>query len=1123
MNEFLQGNTDYIYFIYGAGFIVLAAMAHTPRINEKKSGLPWSWLAGFASLHGLYEWLVPLSRVLPETPHPAAMPTLLAASFLFLLEFGRRLLKDPRRPWIYGPWWHLAAGIALLGTGRTASENVEAAIRLLIALPAGGMTAAGLWRAGAQASEARIGRLLKRMALLAGLYGLAAGLISSHPSPGWTLQISKTAWLQWTSISIEIVRLLLAVGLATCCWRYARLQMAPAQLALRHDAPLRIRTTGFGLFCAIVFTWFLIDFVDRVVQNNLRQSLRERAISVASMLEPSRLALLRAGRLDEAAGVLHEVETLLTRAQQSSADIKQLYLITRHAGKCMILATAQSPNGSPSLRPGAMDEAPLDPRFSHVFSEGVPFFTGPYSNAWGRWVAAIAPAGVDAGGGRVRVGLVAEMSAAAYELAIGRWRAAGIAIGVLLVLLILDFFMRHYRLWISALRLAEAEQRQRALSADLEKRVQQRTQELADANVSLRREIERHQEAEQKYRDLTDQLPAITYRVDLGPPPRTTFISPQVQDLLGISPEEWIADPERWLMQICEEDRERIRSEVAAHNRTGEPLNLEFRMRSRDGLTRWFRSGTRYQRDAEGRLVTAHGVMLDITEQIEAAQQLREAGERYRLLFEHSPAGLFHYDRQLRITELNDRFAVLLQQPRKQLAGADLAAYCDPSILPTLRAALEGGEGYHEGPRGFLSLGPDAWISLRTAPLYGSGGVITGGIAIVQDLSERRRIEEEHLRTQKLESLGLLAGGIAHDFNNILTAILGNISVARQCAPPRADLEEALQDAERAAQRARGLTHQLLTFAKGGAPMKQLHDINAVLREAAGFTVRGSASRCVYKLDPAAWMVEIDSGQIAQVVQNLIINADQAMPNGGVITIETRNRVLGENEIPRLPAGRYVEVRISDTGIGIPERLLGRIFDPYFTTKKRGSGLGLTMCFSILQKHGGHIVVDSEVGRGTTFTLFLPASDRPRPDARVESPASVPLKGSGRILVMDDERAILQLCRRILEKAGYEVLVADRGEEAIRLFDQEREAGNAIDLAILDITVPGGLGGRETLAQLRQRDPAFRAIVSSGYAQDEALAHFKQAGFVGAVPKPYRAEELLTAVQRALSSAMPQQ
>ncbi len=984
MSATFQQHMDFIYFLYGSAFLILAAFAQTPR-RHGASRLPWPRLSLFAALHGLYEWWAGAAPAWEAVAPPILRIGLLAVSFAILLDFGLRGCAA------YGPLpgrRGLFPGLLVLTVvlaARGGPAEWEAAVRYGLALP-GAFLASLAFRRAARDSEGPGRGGLKAAAFFLLLYAIAAGLFTGPSALGPSQVLHTQAWLHGTGLPMEVVRAVIAAGLAAALWTISMAHLPRTGHALQHEAPLRLKTTISALAGVFLATWIGTDALGRLAGRMLRTSILERASSVANLLDPSLLSALRASPTDERHPVVHEVESMLTRARLAFPDVQQIYLYGLRGGRFMFYASSEARTPSARVRPGDLYEGDISPQDYTFFNTAKPYTFGPFTDRWGRWVSATVPALREEGDGRVRLALGLDIAADDYLQSIARWRLIGLGLGALLVLLILDFFTRHHRLWESALRLAAAEREQRALSADLEQRVHQRTRELAEANRALRTEMQQH----------------------------------------------------------------------------------------------------------------------------------REAGERYRLLFEYAPAGVFHYDRELRITEFNDRFAALLRKSRRDLAGAPLEELADAAILPTLRAALDGGEGYHEGSRGFIALEEDTWISLRAAPLFDAAGAITSGIAIVQDLSERRRIEEERMRTQKLESLGLLAGGLAHDFNNILTAILGNISAAREPGTPPAELAEALQDAERAAIRARDLTHQLLTFAKGGAPIKKLHDVGAVVREAAGFTVRGSASRCVYKIDPDTWRAEIDSGQITQVIQNLIINADQAMPAGGVITIETANRHVGANEVPRLAPGRYVQVRVSDTGTGIPDRLIGRIFDPYFTTKKKGSGLGLTMCFSIVQKHGGLIEVTSEPGNGAAFTFYLPAASETAELPAEAAAAPRAATGQGRILVMDDEKPILGLAQRALGRAGYEVLVADRGEEAVRLLDEELRAGRRVDLAILDITVPGGMGGREALRHLRARDPGLNAIVSSGYAPDEVLAQFKSAGFSGILPKPYRADDLLDAVRRAL-------
>lgn len=1106
---------DFIYFVYGLAFAILTVFSSLPgRDFPDARRLPWLWLAAFAAIHAVHEWLEMVLLLLGTPETVVIRVVLLAISFILLLEFGRRANGIPRALL----WIAIAAvlvPVAICAANHRWAD-CEALVRLLFGTVGAWLASAALWRAACAPGENAPGPLKAGAGVLA-LYGLAVGFVpSEHFSSAW----NDTTWLAITGIPIQLVRAICALAVAAAIWRYG-IQHAPLYVknASEHS-PLRLQATIIALTIVVGTTWLGADYVGRRTSVDLRTSLMERATAIAQLLDREQLIALLESPHDETHPVVRAVEEQLTRAKRAFPDVEQIYLYAMQGPDFVFYACSESTIPEARIRPGELYEGDLSDDDFALFNASRPVVTGPFTDRWGQWVSAGVPALLDPRAHRpVRLALGVDISAETYYHAWRRARLAVLGAGALLALLILDFYSRHHRLGVAALRLAESERLLRRLSEDLERRVEQRTRELAAANAALQTEFAEHREAETKYRALTEQVPAITYRVELHPTPRTTYISPQLRDLLGYEPSEWIADPECWKRALHPDDAERVIAAVREADRTGTPQVIDLRMRANTGAIKWFRIGSRYQFDEHGRPVTVHGVMLDITAQVQTDARLKETGERYRLLFEHSPAGLFHFDPSFRITEVNSRFAALLGRRREELLGEDLAELATDDLCASLRTALAGGESYHEGPDGFRGMESDAWIGVRVSPLFGADRIVIGGIAIVEDMSERRRVEEERMRMQKLESLGLLAGGLAHDFNNILTAVLGNISIARQSAPTGSDIRDALQDAERAALRARDLTHQLLTFAKGGVPIKKRHDLAALVREAASFTVRGSASRCVYELAPDTWRAEVDAGQITQAVQNLIINADQAMPNGGTITLRTFNRVLKAGEVAHLPAGRYVEIQVSDTGVGIPDHVRSRIFDPYFTTKTKGSGLGLTMCFSILQKHGGHIGVESTTGVGTTFTLLIPASEGPEPEPVAAEAAPREMSGRERILVMDDERPILALARRTLEKHGYLVLTAESGEEALRIFDAERAAGRAVDLAVLDITVPGGMGGRETLRRLRERDPQIPALVSSGYAHDEVMAQFKDAGFSGVIPKPYRVEDLLRAVRETLGTS----
>jgi PAS domain S-box-containing protein len=401
------------------------------------------------------------------------------------------------------------------------------------------------------------------------------------------------------------------------------------------------------------------------------------------------------------------------------------------------------------------------------------------------------------------------------------------------------------------------------------------------------------------------------------------------------------------------------------------------------------------------------------------------------------------------------------------------------------------------------------------APVRNERSEIIGAVLVFRDITERQRLKAEVQRASKLESIGILAGGIAHDFNNLLTAIMGNLTLAALDLDQGRSVKEYLDGAQAASLRARDLTQQLLTFAKGGDPVRSAIQLSGIVEEVAQFALRGSRTKCEFALEENLWPANADKGQIGQIVQNLVINAAQAMPTGGIIRISAVNETVPAGTLLPLAPGDYVHIGVTDMGQGIEAENLANIFDPYFTTKKQGSGLGLATVYSIVKKHKGHISVDSEINKGTTFQIWLPALH-----VRVEEPPENRARSvqsfTGRVLLMDDEEAIRKMAGQLLRRMGLEVEMACDGAEAVEKFKAAHAAGKDFAAVVMDLTVPGGMGGCEALVEMRRIAPEVRAIVSSGYSSDAVMANYQAYGFRGMVAKPYAIDDFVKVLQEVL-------
>jgi len=517
-----------------------------------------------------------------------------------------------------------------------------------------------------------------------------------------------------------------------------------------------------------------------------------------------------------------------------------------------------------------------------------------------------------------------------------------------------------------------------------------------------------------------------------------------------------------------------------------------------------------------------HQIELEMqNEELQIARDQMEAElERYADLYDFAPVGYLTLDREETVRQANLACASLLGIDRSRLVRRRFGLFVSAGDRNAFAAFLT--RVFASKAREYceVTLLREDKIPVEVridATVAASGQECR---AVLEDITEQKRAEADRLVLNKLESMRILAGGMAHDFNNLLTVILLNLELAHEHAIPREVLAGRLEEATKAGWMARGLTKQLITFARDSQPVRTLTNLIPVIEESGWPAVSGSRVRCEFFLEEDLWPAEVDAVQVGQVIQNIILNAREAMPEGGVVSVRAENVVLGSHEHLPVPPGDYVRLSISDHGVGVTKEVQSKIFDPYFSSKQRGNqkgiGLGLTICHAVMQRHGGAIEVESEPGAGTTFRLLLPASRKPVPEATAPAPASLPRPG--KILVMEDDQGVRALVGSSLQRMGHEVeLVAD-GQAAVEVFGREKSLGSPFDLVILNLTVRAGVGGLEAFQSLLKIDPDVKAIVMSGHADDPVILEPERHGFKGVLVKPFESARLHGILARVLGS-----
>ncbi|MBT3832695.1 MAG: PAS domain S-box protein [Gammaproteobacteria bacterium] len=645
------------------------------------------------------------------------------------------------------------------------------------------------------------------------------------------------------------------------------------------------------------------------------------------------------------------------------------------------------------------------------------------------------------------------------------------------------------------------------------------TERLKIYSRDLEQEILHRQQAELRLRTQAEVITNMTEGIYLRRASDDTivFTNPAFDEMFGYAPHELIGKHASIVNAYEEINQEEAARKIMEVISEAGRWQGEIRSKRKNDTEFWsFTSIALFEHPEFGAvLVSTH---TDITNQKQTQDELQESYRRFERVVIDAPVPI--------MIHADDGEVILLSKTWTDITGYTLTdiptvkawaskaygAQKETVLAETVLKDIEASHGKKDDRiRGDYVVATKSGDQVTWAFSSATMGGLPDGRALVMsmasDITERKRMVDELQKIEKLESIGIFAGGIAHDLNNFLTSIVGSIELAIMC-DDLVEKNEVLVTAEKETLKIKGLTQQLITFAKGGSPVKRVSNLRSLITDSVSFALTGSNISSNLVLADDLYSANVDEGQIGQVINNMILNARQAMHEGGGITVSAANVELGQQHSLPLEAGHYVKLSIEDSGEGIPKEIQSRIFDPFFSTKQAGNGLGLATTFSIIQKHDGHISVSSEMGVGTTFDIHLPASQKKSEQHKDGRAESVQPKGESKILMMDDQQSILKMVGRSLDKIGYKVEGAEHGKQTVEKYKEAMDTGRPFHGVVLDLTIPGGMGGAETMKHLLALDPSVVAIVASGYSNDPVMMNYKDYGFKAVLTKPYMPRDL---------------